>query len=159
MAKNGVSPKNALTPDVARLAVPRLRVYRLSDGGSLALEVFPNGGKRWRFRYRFNGKPNTLSCGVFPAVTLDAARARRDEFKSLLVAGIDPSTNAKNERASKREEAAKQTAATRFSIDSDGVLSFHLVSRRLILTPAETTELRAFLDATSCVIPKVTLCP
>jgi hypothetical protein len=151
--------KNALTPDIARLAEPRLSIYRLSDGGSLALEVSPNGSKRWRFRYRFKGNPNTLSCGVFPAVSLEAARVRRDEFKQLLADGIDPSNHTKSERASKREESEKKAAATRFSVDSNGALSFHLVSRRVVLTPAETAELRAFLDATRGVIPKEQSCP
>jgi hypothetical protein len=37
---------------------------RYADGGGLSLFVQPNGGKLWRFRYRFGGKANMLSLGA-----------------------------------------------------------------------------------------------
>lgn len=30
----------------------------------------PNGGRYWRYNYRFNGKQKTLALGVYPDVTL-----------------------------------------------------------------------------------------
>ena len=144
----------ALSLDIAMVSKPTLRVYRLSDGGGLALEISPSGSKRWRYRYRFDGKPNTVSCGVFPGVSLDEARARRDELKSILASGMDPSEHVRNERASKRAEKARKIETTRFSIDSDGSLSFRLGSRRLVLTTAETVQLRQFLDVTKAIAPR-----
>ena len=41
---------------VCRNAKPHQKRYRLFDGGGLYLEVAPNGGKRWRWKYRFAGK-------------------------------------------------------------------------------------------------------
>jgi hypothetical protein len=71
---------------------------KLADGGGLYLEVLPSGSKHWRLKYRFNGKENRLSLGKYPIVTLDMARKKRDEAKSLLLQGIDPSL-AKKEQA------------------------------------------------------------
>ena len=154
-ADKTASPKFALTPDTARLAVPMLRIYRLPDGGGLYLEVHPNGGKFWRFRYRYDGKQNSVSCGVFPAVQIEEARTLRNAFSAMLANGINPSAHVKAERAMQ----AIPVAQARFTLDSDGALSFRLASRRLALTPAETLELRTFLDATRAVIPKETSCP
>lgn len=131
---------------------PNAAPYKVSDGNGLSLLVNPNGSKWWRFSYRWAGKRNTLSCGVFPAVSLDEARARRDAFRAMLADGIDPSERARTERIKARVEQVRQLAAARFAIDSDGALSFRLGNRRLILTPDETAELRAFLDAT-CGVP------
>lgn len=144
----------SLTPDAARLSAVRSRSYRLSDGDGLYLEVSPSGGRWWRFRYRFNQKANTVSCGIFPDVSVEEARVRRDSFRAMLVNGVNPSEHAKTERAAKQMEQARQQAAIRFTLDSDGALSFCLGARRLSLTPAETVELRSFLDATRSVVIK-----
>jgi hypothetical protein len=38
--------------DIAvRSAAPRERVYRLTDGGGMYLEIAPSGGKYWRLKY------------------------------------------------------------------------------------------------------------
>lgn len=132
--------------------------YKMSDASGLYLEVAPNGGKWWRFRFRFGGKQNTLSCGVFPDVSLDEARQRRDELRLLLADGVNPSAHIKAERAARIADEARAVAATRFTLDNEGALSFRLGSRCLALTPAETIELRFFLDATRAVGSKVTPC-
>ena len=61
--------------------------------------IQPNGKKWWRFRYRFGGKPNLLSLGVYPDVSLKEARRRRDEFRQLLANGVNPSDQRKATRA------------------------------------------------------------
>jgi len=38
----------------------------VSDGGGLSLQIDPNGGRYWRYNYRFGGKQKTLALGVFP---------------------------------------------------------------------------------------------
>ena len=55
------------------------------------LLVVPKGGKWWRIDYRFEGKRKTLSLGTYPEVSLKEARLRRDEARSILNDGIDPS--------------------------------------------------------------------
>ena len=132
-------------------AVPRARMWRLYDSKGLILEVHPNGGKYWRLKYRFGGKEKRLALGVFPGVAVSVARGRRDEMRKMLASGIDPGELRKEERAAQLEQRARQDAAVRFTLDNDGALSLCLGSRRLSLTPAETAELRTFLDATRAV--------
>ena len=45
--------------------------------------------------YRFAGKQKTLALGVYPAVSLEEARQRRDAAKKLLARSIDPSVQPK----------------------------------------------------------------
>jgi hypothetical protein len=77
----------------------------------------------------------------------------------MLTRGENPGVQARLERAKAREEDDRKTAATRFMLDNDGGLYFRLGCRSLALTPDETGELRAFLDATKTVqSKKVTPC-
>ena len=73
---------------------------RLSDGMGLWLNVTTNQTKQFRFDYSRpntksenfpNGKRNTISIGKYPSVSLIEARKKRDEYKLLLVEGVDPS--------------------------------------------------------------------
>ncbi|WP_159281979.1 tyrosine-type recombinase/integrase [Rahnella variigena] len=72
-------------------AKPAEKPFTLNDGNGLSLLVETSGGKGWRFRYRFAGKPKMISFGVYPTVSLADARARREEAKSQLARGINPS--------------------------------------------------------------------
>ena len=81
-----------LTDTKVRTAKPKDKPYRLADGGGLYLEVMPNGSKYWRWKYRFDGKEKRLALGVYPQVTLAAARSKRnDQQKILREQGSDPS--------------------------------------------------------------------
>jgi integrase len=57
----------------------------------------PSGAKYWRLKYRYEGVEKTYSMGVYPRVSLDDARQKRDEAKQLLQQGIDPSQFKKNQ--------------------------------------------------------------
>ncbi|MEI7071745.1 integrase arm-type DNA-binding domain-containing protein [Pectobacterium versatile] len=65
--------------------------YTLNDGGGLSLLIDPKGTKGWRFRYRFANKPKLISFGTYDAVSLADARKKRDEARSMLANGINPS--------------------------------------------------------------------
>lgn len=67
---------------------PKLDPYKVSDGKGLYLLVNPNGSRWWRFRYRWAGKQNTVSCGVYPEVGL----AETAELRAFLGAtrGVTP---------------------------------------------------------------------
>lgn len=149
---------NRLSDELLKETQSTVRPYKLSDGNGLFLLVMPSGSKYWRIKYHFGGKEKQLSLGVYPGVSLTEARARRDTLRTLLADGIDPSEHTKAEKAARRAEEARQIVSTRFTLDNAGALSFRLGNRCLILTPAETTELRTFLDATHAVIPKVKPC-
>ena len=58
---------------------PSSKAIRLFDGNGLYLEISPSGNKHWRQKYRFNGKEYRLSHGSYPTVSLDEARALRDD--------------------------------------------------------------------------------
>lgn len=71
-------------------AKPRDGKYKLADGNGLYLEVRPNGGRYFRFRYRFADKSKDLTIGTYPKVTLARARKVMHEAQLQLMDGIDP---------------------------------------------------------------------
>ena len=77
---------------------------RYADGGNMYLLV-KAAGKYWRMDYTHADKRKTLALGVYPAVSLLKARARRDKAREQLADGNDPS-------AVKREEKAEEAAAS-----------------------------------------------
>ncbi|MDR3073802.1 MAG: Arm DNA-binding domain-containing protein, partial [Deltaproteobacteria bacterium] len=79
-----------LTAKALESAKPKEKMYTLSDGGNLYLDVSPSGGKWWRLRYRFDGKPNRISLGTYPEVSLSEAREKARELKSGIAKGVDP---------------------------------------------------------------------
>ena len=105
-----------------------------TDGLGLYLHV-KTAGKYWRMSYRFLGKQKTLALGVYPAVSLAKARARRDKARELLADGMDPSTAKRDEKQAKAtaqantfEAVAEQwlqaTAANRAAITQDKVTNW-----------------------------------
>ena len=152
----GKSNPNTLTDQLVASTTPHSKPYKLFDGAGMFLLVMPDGARYWRFKYRFAGKEKALSLGVYPEVTLPEARLLREELRALLVDGIDPSAARKAEHAGML--ARQHDAVPRFRLDSDGALAFRFGIRSVVLTPAETVELRAFLDATRSVQPKVGEC-
>lgn len=94
--------------------------YRLFDGGGLFLLVTPDGGKRWRFKYRFEGKTKMLSFGVYPEVSLNDARSNRDATRELLTQGIDPSVVRKEERERNRAERLEAERKPSVRVTMDG---------------------------------------
>ena len=87
-----------LTDTAIRNAKPGLKRVKLSDGGGLHLLIQPYGTKLWRLAFRFGGKQKLLAFGIYPAVSLAEARARRDAAKQLLADDIDPSVRRKLEK-------------------------------------------------------------
>lgn len=60
--------------------------------------------KWWRFKYRFGGKSCMISLGVYPDVSLEDARIRRQEARTLLAQGINPSEERKRRKSAQRAE-------------------------------------------------------
>jgi integrase len=79
-----------LTATQVKNARPQDKLYTITDGAGLSLEVTPQGSKRWRFRYRLNGKAMKKSLGLYPDVSLAKAREKRDNARISLADGIDP---------------------------------------------------------------------
>ncbi len=91
----------------ARYATKRAKDYKLADGEGLYLLVRANGSKLWRFMYRFDGKEKLLAFGVYPAVSLAAARLRRAEAKVALGQGRDPGAKDAPDAVMTFEQAAR----------------------------------------------------
>src|SRR5215475_4133217 len=87
-----------LTDVAIRSAKPQTKPFKLFDSGGLHLLITPTGGKWWRWKYRFGGKEKGLSFGVYPDVSLKAARQKRDDARTQLAAGIDPGEARKAEK-------------------------------------------------------------
>ena len=95
---------NKLTDKAIRAAKPRPKDYKLADGGGMYLLVTTSGAKYWRLKYRYAGKEEALALGVYcdpsgkPSadnVKLAEARQRRDDAKTLIQQGDDPSRERK----------------------------------------------------------------
>jgi hypothetical protein len=54
----------ALADVTIRSAKPRVKPYKLSDGGGLFLLVQPNGSKLWRLKFRIDDREKKLSFGM-----------------------------------------------------------------------------------------------
>lgn len=120
--------------------------YKLGDGRGLYLLIHPNGGKYWRYSYRFEGKCKTLALGVYPVVSPEAARAGRDEARRMLVAGIDPA-EVKRQAAELKKAQAKGLPTFRLSM-TDGALNIQSKAKTMLLSAEQTAAVRAFLIAT-----------
>ena len=82
---------------------------KLADGGGLHLKVTPAGTAVWRIKYRFNGKEQLYAgIGSYPEVSLEAARAEREQLRAQLREGRNP-TDARRLRRADAVAAAADT--------------------------------------------------
>ena len=95
-----------LTDTQIKKAKPATKVQRLFDGEGLYLEVPPSGRKRWRLKYRIEGREKRISLGAYPDVSLKAARDRKTDARRPIAAGLDPSEQRKAEKASSEQASA-----------------------------------------------------
>lgn len=95
-----------LTDTAIRNTKPTDKPFKVTDGQGLFILVNPNGSKWWRLKYRIAGKEKLLSLGTYPATTLKEARAKRDEAKRQIAAGIDPSAQRKAVKMATEERCA-----------------------------------------------------
>ena len=100
-----ITPLNNTKIDKAK---PQQKEFTLSDGKGLYLLIKPNGAKLWRFNYY---KPFTqpkkralIGVGKYPDISLQQARAIRDEYLSLLAQNIDPATYRQQQEQTKKDE-------------------------------------------------------
>jgi integrase len=85
-----------LTDRQIKAAKPSERACKLADGRGLYLLIAPNGGRYWRYNYRFENKHKTFAIGVYPDISLARARERHQAARTLLAEGIDPSAEKHN---------------------------------------------------------------
>ena len=81
-----------------KTAKPKDKDYTLSDGNGLYILIKVTGSKIWRFNY-INPVSNNralVSFGSYPEVTLQQARQRREDYRTLVSQGIDPQERRKS---------------------------------------------------------------
>jgi len=98
----------ALADTTIKKAKPKNKDYKLFDGGGLFLLVTKTDSKRWRLKYRFNGKEKLLALGLYPDITLKKARELREYYRNLIANGIDPSEQRKEEKEIVKLESIKK---------------------------------------------------
>ncbi|MDD4338228.1 MAG: integrase arm-type DNA-binding domain-containing protein [Syntrophales bacterium] len=94
----------ALNETKIRNSKPSLKQVKLFDGGGLFLLITPQGGRYWRFKYRFGGKEKLLSFGTYPEISLLDARQRRDAARRQVAQRIDPGAIRKAQKQAETEE-------------------------------------------------------
>lgn len=100
-----------LTDPAVKNAAPKEKPYKLADGRGLYLEVMPNGSKYWRLKFRFGGKEKRLALGVYPTVTLKAARKAASNARNDIAGGADPSEAKRQEKLLRKTSTANSFRA------------------------------------------------
>ena len=122
-----------LTATEINAAKPQLKEYTLRDGDGLFLRVKPNGSKIWLFDYYkpVTKKRTNIGFGVYPDLSLSAARQKKDEARRLLAQDIDPQ-NYQQEQISKvletNENTFEKVAARWFLLKKAKVTADHAAS-------------------------------
>jgi len=92
----------ALSELAVRQAKATGQTFNLTDFDGLSLNISPQGGKAWHFRYYWAGKQKRISFGTYPEIGLREARSLRDEARVLLAKGINPRVHRKQKRQAVR---------------------------------------------------------
>ena len=100
-----------LSPTRINNAKPKGKLYKLTDGGGLFIEVSAAGLKTWRYQYRFGGVRREVTIGKFPEVGVADARDRHFELRSLLERGIDPLDSRRQKLSEQKERATEGKSA------------------------------------------------
>ena len=97
--------KYKLNATQIKQAKPRGKLYKLTDGGGLYLEIKPSGKRFWRYRYRILGKENVFALGTYPETGLADARRDHEQARKLVGQGVHPSHNRQAEKQRQALEA------------------------------------------------------
>lgn len=81
------------------------------DGGGLYLELTKAGGRYWRLKYRYGTKEKRMAFGVYPDVSLRAARQLANEARKILKDGGDPGELRRADKAKTAHEVANTLEA------------------------------------------------
>jgi len=95
-----------LTDTEIRQAKPRDKEYNLSDGKQLAIRIKTNGTKLWTLNYYRPGTRarTNVSLGVYPDVSLAAARKHAEELRQVLTTGIDPKEHREQQDSQRQQQ-------------------------------------------------------
>jgi len=117
---------------------------RYADGGGLYLQVGPNGGKAWLFRYSFGGRRRQMGLGEVDLVSLAEARERALSARRLVHDGVDPIEDRRARRLTARLKAAK---AVTFADAARRYVAAHEAGWR---NPKHVQQWRSTLETYAC---------
>jgi len=69
---------------------PQAKPYVVRETGGFSLRIRPSGVKSWIFTYDFLGQRRNYTLGVYPDLSLKAARSAHMAARELLAQGLDP---------------------------------------------------------------------
>lgn len=110
-----------LTVKQVENAQPQSKAWKLNDERGLYLLISPKGSKRWLMRYSFQGQKKKISFGPFPDLSLKAARAKRDDARTMIADGIDPL----------QQRRERKLEAKLASEDTFGVVAREYIAKRV----------------------------
>jgi integrase len=128
---------NNLTDTKCKTAkpLPEGKTNRLNDGKGLFLFVETtktgNAAKRWRHKFTFAGKAQSLSLGSYPEIGLSQARDKHQEHRRLIANGINPASLRKETKELKVLESKGSFQAV--------VLEFLQVKKKTLATETYNT--------------------
>ncbi|GHU23394.1 integrase [Alphaproteobacteria bacterium] len=93
-----------LSDAACKNAKPKDKVYAITDGEGMYLEIHPNGSKYWRMKYRYGDKQKRIALGVYPEVSLKEAREKKNVARKILKSGEDPSIVKKKGKIELKED-------------------------------------------------------
>lgn len=104
-------PSNySLSPTRINNAKAKAKLYKLSDGGGLFIEVSAAGLKTWRYQYRFGGMRREVTIGRYPEIGVADARDRHFELRAMLERGMDPADARRHESIERKRRVANAKA-------------------------------------------------
>ena len=109
----GIRTRNRLTA----VAVDRLRVPGVhADGADLSLILTSSGVKRWELRVSDGGRRRQLGLGLYPKVSLEAARRKSNELRDQIAEGMVDSRFGR--RASAKNQVVPRPVTFRTAFES-----------------------------------------
>lgn len=77
--------------------------YERADRDGLSVRISRKGMIAWQIRYRYAKKPQRLSIGTYPTVTLKEARQKAESLRGELEKGRNPSTVIAQQQMNRRD--------------------------------------------------------
>jgi integrase len=138
-----------------RNAKPKQKPYRRADGEGLFLYVAPSGVRSWQFRYRLDGKQQTLTIGKADKLPLADARTEADKARKTVAQGRHltvakrlaraevAATDAQTFGAVAKLWARKRSAKARWSPKHRAQVEASIENHLSALKPLPVTEITA----------------
>ena len=104
---------------------PQPKSKKMIDGPGLFILIRPGVGW-WRFRFSWLGKPQEISLGTYPYVSLKQARDRADEARRKLAEGSRPDGATQKQKALAEQNTFGQVAATWFELWQKGKVAHNV---------------------------------